>query len=314
MDVYLLSPALLSLGELIKDANEILNGSAAESSLRVKSDFKTGSFEVSLVVGQTLLEATKSLFAAHPTVDAAGLVALLFGGAKKAPDIIEGVMRVYKALKGEKPQRSVIDQSTHTTIFNMGDGNTYKVEERTARLYEDERITRSFDKVLKPVSGVGIDSLEVRKDKAVIDHLEKNDLPLRVTNPSEARELALQPIDGTKLSSSRQAILRISKVNFEKGRWTFSDGQAKFGAEIEDEAFNEKVRRREEAFFAGDNLHVVMRTTQKLGKDNQLEQAHVIERVLEHTHAPQPQTLLLSSPEGQQSSTDEQKALPPSPE
>ena len=302
MDVYLLSPALLSLGELIKTANEILNGTSAESSLRVKSDFRTGSFEVSLIVGQTLLEATKSLFAAHATIDAAGVVALLFGGIKKAPDAIEGVLKVYKALKGEKPQGAVIDQSTHTTIFNMGDNNKFNVESKTAQLYEDERIIKSLDKVLKPVSDSGIDFLEVRKAKHVIGHMEKGDLPPRVIGFSD-RELEPLPPD-EKMTSTREVLLRISKVNFEKGRWTFSDGGSKFGAEIEDATFNEKVSQREEAFYAGDTLHVVMRTSQRLGKDNKLESSHVIERVLRHTHAPQPQLLALNSPVDKQPDTD----------
>jgi anthranilate/para-aminobenzoate synthase component I len=161
------------------------------------------------------------------------------------------------------------------------------------------------------VSGSGIDFMEVRKDEAVIDRLEKKDLPLRITNPSDASELFLQDADEAKLSNAKEMLLRISKVNFEKGRWTFSDGKSKFGAEIEDEAFNEKVRQRQEAFYAGDTLHVMLRTTQKLGKDNKLDITHVIERVLRHTHALQEPSLFLNSGEDRPE-PDAPKVLPPS--
>ena len=289
MDVYLLSPALLSLGELVKQANEILNGDASESSLRVKSDFKTGSFEVSLVVGHTLLEATKHLFAAHPTIDAAGLVTLLFGGVKKAPDVIEGVMKVYKTLKGEKPQGVIVDQSTHTTIVTIGSGNSYRVENKAAQLYADERILKALDKVLNPVTQEGIDYLEVRDGGKVVDRIEKVDLPSRIGAPTGVYAQTVLAED--KVSTTREVLLQVRKVNFGTGRWTFWDGSSKVGAVIEDVDFNGRVDRREEAFFAGDTLRVVMRTSQKIGKDDKLEQVHVIERVLHHTHAAQPQRL-----------------------
>jgi len=66
MDVYVLAPALLSLGELVKVTNEVLNGNSATASLRVESDFRTGSFEVSLILSHTLLESVKGLFLISP--------------------------------------------------------------------------------------------------------------------------------------------------------------------------------------------------------------------------------------------------------
>ena len=296
IDVRVLSPALLSLGELVKNANEILNGDAAESSLRVKSDFRTGSFEVNLVLNQTLLEATKNLFAAHPVTDAAGIAALLFGGIKKAPDVIESVMKVYKTLKGEKAAGVVLDMSTHTTIITAGSGNTYNVENKAAQLYNDDRIIKSLEGVLKPVSEQKMDFFEVRNNEGAIDRIDKEDLPSRLTDGSpNVRVVLAAPED--RLTNTRELILKVRKVNFDKGRWTFWDGNSKIGATVEDSGFNDRVGRGEEPFYSDDTLHVLMRTSQRIGKDDKLESSHVIERVFSHTHAVRAKTLNLEIPD-----------------
>ena len=61
-----------------------------------------------------------------------------------------------------------------------------------------------------------------------------------------------------------------------------------------DEAFNEKVKNRQEGFFAGDTLRVRLRTNQRLLKDNKLDTSYTVVRVIEHIHAPQPRQLPLS--------------------
>jgi len=294
MDVYVLAPALLALGELVNASNEILNGSSATASLRVESDFKTGSFEVSLVVGQTLLEATKNLLLQHH-VSAADLVKAIFGGVPVISGATVGILKVYKALKGEKPNSIIIDNSTNTTIYNLGNGSSLAVDNDTSKLYQSDKVIQSVDKILKPISEENFKYLEVRKDKIVIDHLEEEDLPGRL---SPSPSLAQEDPEPIKMDSTREVLLKISKVNFDSGRWTFSDGQTKFGAEIEDSVFNDKIRRREEGFFEGDTLHAVIRTSQKQSRDGKLESTYTIEKVISHTHAPAEQYLPLSDDVG----------------
>jgi hypothetical protein len=289
IDVYVLAPALLSLGELVKTTNEILNGESAATSLRVEADFHKGSFEVSLILTHTLLESVRGLFAATPTVEAAGLFTTIFGAAKTAAGGTQGLFKLYKALKGEKPKSAIIDQSTHTTILVMGDGNEIHAEGTTAQLYADDRILRELDQVVRPLAVKHMDSIEVRKKEEVIDRLERQDLPLRLGAPSE--DMAM--VEAGKLSSTREVLLKIIKPNFESGKWTFSDGHSKLGAIIEDQNFREKVERCEEGFFSGDTLRVALRTSQRIGRNNKLEVEYVIERVIEHIHPEQPERLPL---------------------
>lgn len=179
-DVRLLTPALLSLGELVNTSNQILNGDSATTSLRVESNFRTGSFEVYLFLNRTLLERMRSLFGRNETVDAAGLVTAIFGIARSASGVIQGLLKAYKVLHGEKPRTTLIDRSTHTSIFVMGDGNEVQVERLTAKLYSDERILATVDRILQPLTSNGINKFEVKHEDETIDRLERQDLPIRV--------------------------------------------------------------------------------------------------------------------------------------
>jgi hypothetical protein len=311
IDVRILAPALLSLGDLVNASNEILNGESATTALRVESSFQGGSFEVSLILNQTLLETVKGLFASHGTIDAAGLLSAIFGIGQATAGTVQGLLRAYKILRGEQPNATLIDQSSHTSIFVLGNGNEVRVEKATADLYGSKRVLDAADKVLSPLSGTGINVFEVREHKEVIDRLERGDLPKRLLEP---KEFTLEEPEGSKLSSTREVLVRITKPALEGGRWSLSDGQAKFGAVIEDAEFNQRVKQREEGFFAGDTLHVLLKTSQKIAKDNTLTVTHVIERVLHHTHAPQESTLPFNNSEAPQLTEGEKKSLPPSQE
>lgn len=308
IDVRLLAPALLSLGELVKSSNEILNGDSGTTSLRVSSDFQTGSFEVSLILSHTLVEAVKTLFSDNPGIDAAGLFAAIFGAAKYTGKAIQGLLKLYKALKGEKPITTLIDQSTHNTIFVMGNGNEVEVEGSTAQLYASDRIQRQIDDMARPISEQRLNYLEVKKDEIVLDRLERTDLPQRLLEPGSTSDSAI--FESATGPVPREILLKVTKPNFEGGRWSFSDGQSKFGAEIADVGFMQKVEGREEGFFAGDMLRALMKTSQKIAKGGKLETTHTIERVIEHIHAPRAQSLLSSTLEAPK--LKENKDLPPS--
>ena len=184
IDVRLLAPALLSLGELFSAANQALNGESATTSLRVESNFRTGSFEVSLLLSQHFGEAVKNLLTSHPSIDAAGLLSAILGLETKVEGAIQGVLKAYKALRGEKPRTTLADQSSRTTIFVLGNGNNVHIEKQTADLYTNPRVLESVDKVLQPLSAPGIDVLEVREQSQVIDRLETADLPQRMLESS----------------------------------------------------------------------------------------------------------------------------------
>lgn len=279
MDVYELAPALLSVGDLVRDANRYLNQDRAVVSCQVKSDFKRGSFEISLVLDQSLVEHAKEVLFGAAVIDAKTLVEAIFGTAEKGSEIVKGILKLYKLLKGEalKPQQVIHNESTTIIQYNGGQIN---VEPHTAQLYMNDTVRGELDRVVRPVARPGIDSLEVRnKQEKMVERISKNDLPQRVLT-GETMELG-DPAHRI-LTNTREARLRVIKANFEKGKWGFSDGTTKFGADIHDPIFQQRLDAREIGFYKGDVLRVLLRTVQTLGDGGRFGTTYHIDNVLEY--------------------------------
>src|SRR5271167_3956850 len=107
MDVYDLAPALLAIGNLVRHANDLLNGEQATVDVKVDSDFKKGSFEIHLILDQHLLETALQPLSFAAVVDINGILQAIFGLAKEHEEgaigaVIIGLFKLYKLLRGEK--------------------------------------------------------------------------------------------------------------------------------------------------------------------------------------------------------------------
>jgi hypothetical protein len=256
MDVYDLAPALVGLADLVRDSNHLLNGNRAEVSVRVDADFKKSSFEIQLLVDQTLLEHAKQTLEFLANVDAKALLDYLFGKVIEHGDkVIEvaalGLLALYKELKGDKPkpENIKIDGNSGTIVI---DQRTINADAKTIQLYMNDPIRSDLDRVVQPVANAGIDDLRVSRDGNVVDELRKEDLPRRLASS----EIQNQLEDGA-VKSTREALVKVTTANFEQGKWRFSDGSSKFSAKIADPVFQQKLDSREEGFYKGDVLRVL---------------------------------------------------------
>lgn len=286
MDVHELAPALLAVGDLVRHANSILNGEQATASVRVQSDFRHGSFEINLILDQNLIEQAKNLLFGRDVADAAALVRALFGGASAATAVIAGVLKILKMLKGEKPKQiTIIDNST--TIIQTGSGQILQgVDRISAELYQVDAVREAAERVIQPLRKPGFDSLEVKQAGERIEYISKGEA-LEVPQGEEE-----QP--ETALINTREALLKIVKVSFEPNqKWRFSDGTATFGAAVHDKSFQDRVQSRQEGFFSGDILRVVLKTSQHSKEDGSFKSECIIARVVEHLPAPQQRRLRL---------------------
>jgi|SRR5579864_1072792 len=294
MDVYDLAPALLSVGDLVREANRFLNEDRTKVSLQVRSDFQHGSFEISLLVDQGILEQARQVLFGGTVVDAKMLVEVIFGvpaAVTATTTAIIGVLKVYKMLHGEKPKpqpTTVIEDNSVTIIQDI------RVEAKTAALYNNEAIRSRIDRVVRPVAKKGIDTLEVRKGTELIERIEKSEVPERVYESARESETAEQ------ITDTREALLKITKANLDdkKGKWGFSDGNARFGADLNDPVYQQKLDNREVGFYKGDVLRVVLKTVQTAKPLGALKTRYSIEQVLEHRPLPSQSSLPLPPKSG----------------
>lgn len=275
MDVYALAPALLALGDLVRDTNRFFNQDRAAVIVQVESDFQHGSFDVSVLMDQTVIESAKQvLFGEH--VDSKAIFEILFGSTVKhtleSVGVIGGLLALYKYLKGKKPDKVVIYDNS-TTIVN-GD---IRAGSRSAEAYQNDGLRSKIDGIMRPLGRPGINKLEIRKNQQVIEEVHKEDLPERVLESSSCSSQQI-------LIDTRETLVKVVSPHFENGKWKFSDGNAKFSADIQDPVFRQKLDNGDEGFYKGDVLKVRLTSAQTAKGDGKLHTDYSIEEVLDHTH------------------------------
>jgi hypothetical protein len=104
MDVQELAPALLASGTLIQKANALLNSQTASVSLKVRSDFRKGSFLVNFVIDQSVLEQAKNFLIGHPNIkDTKDILDTLFFYVGLPVGATSGLFKLIKVLGHRKP-------------------------------------------------------------------------------------------------------------------------------------------------------------------------------------------------------------------
>lgn len=280
INVYDLAPALLAIGDLIRDADRLLNSNRTSVELKVNSDFVSGSFGIHFVVEQLPVEALNQAFSFASVIDARALVHALFGAAKEhseqiAEATVAGLIGIYKLLHGEKPKvGSITIQDNHGTI-NI-DNRKIEVDAAGAQLYLNDSIRADIDQVARSVAKDGIRQLEISQNGKLLDTLGQEDVPFQI------REFEMGVEDGQIISGSREALVKVVTANFENGKWRFSDGTSKFNATMADPVFQQKLDERQEGFYKGDLLRVKIRTDQMELPNGKIKSEHVIQEVLEH--------------------------------
>jgi hypothetical protein len=295
LDARTLAPTLLGLAELVEAANERLNGDRAKMQVRVRANFKAGSFDVSYEVWQTFLQ-TISNIAGHGRTYSAGEVMAFLGlgtaavkGVAWAKNKALGALQFYREWEALKPDAELEigpDGLQKVTIR----GKLHRIPREVLALVRDPRIQSASQRVVGPVLAEGIEALEIRPPS------RRGKTPLDVIGKTEVREIAAgvrlaQESETPKAeredvlhTSKRESIYRIVKpALLGSYDWVFSEGDetTPFSAPIEDAGFLERRDRREITFGAGDLLKVEVESTAVRTASNRLVQHNRVLRVLE---------------------------------
>lgn len=251
MDVQELAPALLSIGNLLHEANRVLNKDRATVSVRVKSDFKTGSFQITLDVVQSLTKQIKFLlsndwhtFTALEILEFIGLTA---GSGK-------GLIEFLKWLRGRKIKRVTIIENGNCRIETEGDFDHIEVTENTVSLYQDKKVRNSLKGTIEPLNKDGIDRFVVREKGKDIAQVTKSDTPY-----FEVPDIPDEEI----IDTVSKVACNVVGVFFEEGlKWRLIMGENRINASIKDPEFLNALDNRAVSFSKGDILEVELRTKQ----------------------------------------------------
>lgn len=252
MSVRQLAPALLAIGDLIEESNNILNGDAAQVTVRIRPATRPGSVIIDLDMVLGLSEQLSALADPDRITDAEQLLALLgfLDPGGKVLGNIKNVLEYIKALAGGafRSSTTLEDGSTQITIErNDGVVENHTVNNNNIVILGNNRNVREAlsEFVGRQLSNPGIDEFQVRDpedEERIIDRVTKDEseyfraLPEGEEEPEEIQEGEFED----------WVTVRKSWVVQPDRKWQFANSQgAPFNAVVEDERFWERIERDE---------------------------------------------------------------------
>lgn len=282
MDVRELAPALLAVGDLLQQANRVLNSDRATLAVKVRSDFERGSFGLSFELVQAF--AIAYMFVGVDALKTAKEIAEYVGFVTGTEVSLFGLL---KRLGGRRPKDTTTLKDGNIEITIDGDNNRVVVSPAVYHLASDPNVRKAAHDVVRPLHSEGVDTFEVRDNKRVVESVTREDLPaFELPPPDGARDI-------DDVDPERVLALEVIKPSFQEDlTWVFSDGSGgRIGALMLDRGFLQRVLNGLRTFAKGDVLKVRLRSRAYMTAEG-LRTEHAVVDVIEEINQPRQDALL----------------------
>lgn len=262
MDVYEASANMIAFSEFVVLAAKSAFGESTTARAEV-AGFGRGSFITDLVFNVGLGSA--GLFSVY------------------TPDhiwtLVKESFAIWKHLKGTPPAK--IEYAGQYVNVTNNQGDIIQVQTQSLTLVMSEKGSASVGRfVQKALEKTGMDAVEISSGEGKIE---------RITQTESTYFVPVAPAETITDTVVKMGLMLEAPVFKDGNKWRFSDGQQSFYADIEDEAFLDRVNAGER-FGKGDVLYADVRISQQLCGMKISAERRLI-KVHEHKIAPVQQLL-----------------------
>lgn len=292
IDLFRLSPLLLSIGELIQEGQNIVHPNGRKLGVNIKP-FGRGSFVIELSVFaqtsyQQLLDAVsgESISEVKELLEWLGIIS---GGGY-------GLIKLYKYLKG--PPKKIEEVGPDEVRITPKDKNSITVNKQTYSLFQDSTIQKSIYNIYGNFLGnegvervSSYDKSNKKKTEVVVS---KKDVAY--FNPANAIVGEMEDNEKKNITTVFLNAKRVS-LEGEPDNWSFRKGKGEIvRANVKDLAFLDKVKSGKIRLTSGDLLEVTLVEIQTVDDTGQVNTKNEIVSVINYKKAPVQSSLLETSP------------------
>lgn len=286
LDLNELVPVLTALGEVIQEANRVLNPDAGDIHITVKP-FEKGSFPIELLLSQ---DAQNTLYAAY---QAGGITAII--GVLKTIGLIRAKVKEYvslldllKKLNGQPPQEIRPVENGKKFEVTGHDNQVTNIDASVNIVLNNPTITGDLTQIFAP-----LDKAHREKIQSFIKGDDESRVEVTRQEAPALKEIALPvPANETPRESEHTNVVFLNpkrgSFEGEGDKWTFRKGGRQgeiIKANIKDQKFLQELVSGEKRLNGGDVLTVELHEKQKV-VGSQIHTTNDILKVLDYKPAP----------------------------